>query len=61
MVKVGDNILTTSDVLLEVVHNVILTAFLKLRDRHVNKDLDIEIVGLHLVFGRRNVKIGNEW
>lgn len=40
---------------------MILTTFLKLRDRNVNKDLDIEIVSSQLVFGRRNVKIGNEW
>lgn len=40
---------------------MILTIFLKLRDRNVNKNLDAEIVSSHLAFERRNVKTGIEW
>lgn len=35
---------------------MVLTTFSKLRNRNVNRDLDIEIFSSYLVFSRRNVR-----
>lgn len=39
-----------------MVPKIVLTKLLKLRDRNVNRDLDIEIFSSHLLFSRKNVR-----